>query len=346
MTRMSGLFVLIISTFAVAAEPPIKPTIISLNGENQSAGEKIDSLAKQIGISIDRTSIPTTEQLKITAGQSFWITIQKMAEQSRHHLIVAGKGDRLAFVKNDEFGRPQPSISGPFRFAVKQFTGKTDFDSGRTSHEIQIEFHWEPRMPVFRVTGMTATVSCDQSEQPTLTSDQPKANVSGFRHPLTFRMTGFQRTTQQLKSMKGEVTVTAAEKMLRFSFNDLTSQKPSKTIDKVTTSLLKWEKIDDLWEARVEIIYPEGMPQFESFEAESWLRDNVCRLISPDRTKSLESNDFQVRVTAKGAVIDYRFKEDVAKGISPGKGWCLEVETPSPLMEFSVPFEFKNIKLP
>ena len=346
MTRTAGLFVLMLAGQVRGAEPPIKPSLVKWDGKVAPVVEIIDAIAKQSGITIDRSAVPVSEKYALQVERPFWNAIQIIADNAKFRIVVGGKGDRIALVKNDGIERPAASVAGPFRCVVKQVTGKTDFDSGLTSHEIQLDFHWEPRVPVFRVNGMNASIALEQREAPTVMIDQPKANVVGSRHQLSFRIVGLSRSDSQIKKMSGSVTITAAEKMLRIAFEDLTAKEPKKVVENVTIKLLKWEKLDDLWEARVELNYPAGMPAFESFEAESWLRDNVCRLVSLDRTKSFVSNDFQVRVTPNGAVIDYRFKEDRAKGLTPGKGWSLEVDTPSSLLEFPVTFELKGIKLP
>ena len=43
------------------------------------------------------------------------------------------------------------AVSGPFRIVAKQVTGRPLLDYGVTFHEIQLDVHWEPRYPVFRI---------------------------------------------------------------------------------------------------------------------------------------------------------------------------------------------------
>lgn len=342
MTRIAIILFLIFTGLAQSSDPPIKPTLVTANGKSTPAGELIDSIAKQAGIAIDRSAVPATAKVAMQIELPFWQALQKIADQTACRIAIEGKGDRIVLVKNDGLARPTPSVSGPFRVAVKSISAKTDFETGRSSYDVQLELNWEPRIAVFRTSALTASASANQA-----TSESGKASVTGSRQILALRLAGIDRKTAQLPSLSGSVTVTASEKMLRVSFDDLTAKQPTKTVEKVTVTLVKWEKIDDLWEARVELTYPPGMPEFESFEAECWLRENACRLISPDRSKSFDSKDQLVRITPTGAVIDYRFNEDDKKGIKPGTGgWHLEIDTPSPLIEFAVPFELKNIPLP
>jgi hypothetical protein len=342
MTRIAAILFLIFAGLAQSADPPFKPTLITADGKSTPAAELIDSIAKQLGIVIDRSAVPTTAKVAIQNELPFWQALQKVAEETGHRIVLEGKGDRIVLVKKDRFVRPTPSVSGPFRVAIKTVSAKSDFDAGRTSYDVQLELNWEPRIAVFRTSALTAFAANHSAM-----ADSGKASVTGSRQQLVARLGGIDRATSQWKSLSGSITVTAAEKMLRITFDDLAAKQPTKTVEKVTVTLVKWEKIDDLWEARVELTYPPGMPEFESFEAESWLRDNACRLVSPDRSKSFDAKDQLVRITPTGAVIDYRFHEDNKKGIKPGNGgWHLEIDTPSPLKEFAVPFELKNIPLP
>ena len=358
MIRTAGMLALMISGMAMAADPPIKPTLVSWQGTEVPIAEVIDSLAKQAGILVDRSAIPSTMRWKSPIiNEPIWKALDQLSQRSNSRIVVEGKGERIQFRMNPF--KQESSISGhdgPFRIAPKKGVSKFDFETNSGDNEITLDLYWEPRLSVFRVGGLDVKIlpiisgkgdypDFDRSELK-VTSEKSKANVSGSRHSLLIRTPRFQYQSRCTLNISATITVTAAEKMLRVKFDELAAKQPSKTIEKVNVSLLKWGRIDDLWEARIELVYPPGMPEYESFEAESWLRDNACRLVSPDRSKSFESKDFQVNITLKGAIINYRFSEDKAKGLLPGKGWSLEVDTPSPLLEFPVKFELKGIKLP
>ncbi|HEY3787722.1 MAG TPA: hypothetical protein VGL71_02655, partial [Urbifossiella sp.] len=64
--------------------------------------------------------------------------------------------------------------------------------------------------------------------------------------------------------------------------------------------------------------------------------------------KSFTSNDFEVQVFGSKVIAIYRFKEDAKRGlVNPAsKDWKLVYEAPSPPLEFTVPFELKDIPLP
>src|SRR5205823_12532400 len=100
------------------------------------------------------------------------------------------------------------------------------------------------------------------------------------------------------------------------------------------------------WEFELELTYPPGIPQFESFE--SWTIANRIRLVSPDGAKSFATDDYEIQTVGPRMLAAYRFKEDAAKGlVNPAaKGWSLVYDASSPPIEFTVPFELKDIPLP
>jgi len=122
----------------------------------------------------------------------------------------------------------------------------------------------------------------------------------------------------------------------------------SKTQDRVTVSLNRLVKDDATWVVELRLEYPPGQPEFGSFEAETWLRDNRPRFVSPDASKSFDADSYEYSVTedkagARKVLATYGFK-----GLAnpTAKGWSLVYETAAPLVEFTVPFELRNILLP
>ncbi|MFO0936851.1 MAG: hypothetical protein U0798_10095 [Gemmataceae bacterium] len=349
MTRTAGLlFLMIFSHFsAEAAEPPIPPTTIDWTNVDSNLPVLLESISKQSGVSIDHSSISKgAKWTRKIERMPLWDVLQAVADQEQCRVELSASGDRIRFVPRGKAPAPMVSVSGPFRLTLKTVTSKYDFDSDQNLYEWGIDLCWEPRIRVFRVSQLKTTATAKGTVTPQPFDDPTKVNVTGSHHRLNARMLNIPRTVTQLETLNGSITVTAAAKMLRVGFDDLSTTPARKTVERVGVALTKWEKQDDLWEARIELTYPAGMPEFESFESECWLRDNLCRLVSPDRTKSFESKDFQVRIVPGGAVIDYRFAEDKAKGLLPARGWMLEVETPAPLVEFPVEFQFKSVRLP
>jgi hypothetical protein len=136
--------------------------------------------------------------------------------------------------------------------------------------------------------------------------------------------------------------------MLAFKFDDLTAKLPvSKSQDRVTATLKRITKDEAVWVVGLELSYPPGQPAFESFESETWLRNNRPQFVSPDASKSFGADGYEYTITDEKAgrkvQATYTFK-GLANPLA--KGWSLVYETPAPLVEFTVPFELRNIPLP
>jgi hypothetical protein len=320
-------------TFAMAADPfpgtplrqpNIKPSIESL----------LRSAESELGITIERNGRPELTKIVEFRSNDVWPAIDNALEPNGLTLVPTGTGNRFSLIKKTTGESRYSSSAGPFRTVIKRVTSKWDVESNAASTEVTLALHWEPRLAVFRIGGLKVK---DGS------ADGSKTNVVGHQQAMVVKMP----TKREMKTvdLSGSVIVTVAEKRLRFAFEQL-GPKTEKTQHGVTVTLSRFERKDDLVEADVAVVYPPGMPTFESFEEECWLRDNVARVISPDRTKRFESNDLQTRTTPSGATITYRFPFDAKKGLTPGAGWTLEIETPSALREYAVPFSLTGIPLP
>lgn len=333
------------------AAGPFPATLVSKPLSDAAIGEVLQLAAKEAGLTLERSKTERPVKWKPEWQKlPFWTVLDSYARETGQKIVVDGKGDRVHLMPSKEL---TPSdVTGPFRFAVRQIQGTIDFESGRRDHEVTLDFHFEPRLPVYRISKLRVTdakLIAETGGRPfalTATTNPSKINIEGSRVPLSVRLAGIRERGRI--ALTGSVTVTAAEKLLTFRFPDLKSDAPQPR-DRVTVSLVKFEKEDDdLWLARIELRYPPGGPEFESFEAESWLRDNRGALIAPTTQKRILPVELSTRITSNGAVIDYRFKDDPKPNatFSGRTGWILEITTPAPLVEFAVPFAIKEIPVP
>ncbi len=318
----------------LATAEPFPGTPIRLPDVKPSIDSCLRMAETELGIAIERHGRPELAKIVEFRSKDVWAAIDEVLEPNSLTLVPTGAGNRFSLVGKASGQSRYAHAAGPFRTVVKRVSGKWDVESDAVSTEITLSLHWEPRLAVFRVGGLKVADG---------TADGSKANVVGHQHALVVKVPA----KREMKSVDvaGSVIVTVAEKRLRLTFDRL-GPRTEKTRDGVTVTLSRFERKDDLVEADVSMAYPPGMPIFESFEEECWLRDNVARVISPDRTKRYESSDFQTRTTRSGATITYRFPFDAKKGLTPGAGWTLEIETPSPLREYAVPFSLTGIPLP
>src|SRR5439155_14979603 len=108
--------------------------------------------------------------------------------------------------------------SGPFRVVATQVVGRALLDLGLTLHEVQLDVHWEPRYPVFRIDAAPKIIKATDDAnkmletKPGATRVQPEGASTTMKVPLS----GLSRQSKQIAVLSGEFRVTAAPKMLAF----------------------------------------------------------------------------------------------------------------------------------
>lgn len=279
----------------------------------------------------------------------FWFALEAIASQTGNRIALRENGRVIALEPRGK-AYEVSSVHGAFRVMVQQVVGRFQLDSGTTSHDIQMDVHWEPRFPVFRIDSSPKITKATDDKGTALMAPAAgsRSQPSGYLHPATVRLSGITRESKRIASLDGSFTITASASMLAFVFADLTKGKTaveSPTKSKVAASLKSVEKDEQTWEFRIELDYPANLPKFESFE--SWTHENRLRLLGPDK-KAFTPDDSEVLTQGSKITAVYRFKEDPKRGlVNPAsKGWNLVYEVPSPPQEFAVPFELKDIPLP
>jgi hypothetical protein len=364
--RLSVVIILAPLAAGLAADAGKSPAaipakVVQLNDPNSNLGRVLAGITKQTGVPI---SYPESAKAEVCdgvfSGKPFWSVLEAVADQTGHRIALHEHGRKIAF---EPRGKCQEvsSVSGPFRVVARQVVARYNLELGQTTYEAQLDAHWEPRFPVFRIDAHpTIARAADDKGQPlTAPAVKVRAHPDGFVHAIPARLTGLTRASRKIAVLAGDFGVTAAPEMLPFRFADLSAKGPgelpaavaARLKGQVTATLKRFafDKDTNTWVAEVEAVYPPGQPQFESFESEWWLAENRLRLLAPGGAAYLpESPEYELRDGGRRLVAVYRFKADALKGLTnpPGKGWALEYVTPAPLVEFRVPFELKDIPLP
>lgn len=345
------LFVTLILCTAVAAqpaEPTITPTTVSV-AKDATLADAAAALTKSPAGATVRVEAPDLAKAKLTAGVDqvpFWDGLEAAADQTKTRLVLRDGGRTVVLVPRTG-GREVSAVSRAFRIVPRAVTGRLLLDQGTAFHDIDLDVHWEPRVRVYRIDSAPRVTNAADDRGTALT-----AEVAGSRHyptgsltDLKLRITGLTRESKQIATLAGEFRATAAEKLLAVPFKNLTAKYPIvQKADGVSVVLRSFEKVAGLWEAHLELTYPEGHPGFESFEEQKWLRDTRLRLIDPKAAVFEPDND-DVNAAGRNVAATYRFKLlAAANPLQPG--WTLVCDTPAPLTEVKVPFVLKNIPLP
>ncbi len=336
------------------AEPPlareVPPKRVTLPAEKAPLQTLLESLQKQTGISVAASGVEAQKAVSVPLeNQSFWVAVERLAKSVDGRVATRAGGKRVVI----EPGTTGPSaVTGPFRVAVRQVRSITDFETGRSYTELALDTMWESRFEVFRISSSpTITTAVDnEGNRLTVGSAGSKTPASGYSQQSTIRLAGVPRSATRLARVQGNFTVTTAEKMLAFQFPNLTSEKTEeKTASGVTVRLKPLRKVGEIWEFEVELKYPPDRPVFESFEGYIWASRNKARLIAPGGAAVYEADADPDFPEDPGRVsIVYRFTEKPAKKFVLGdrREWTFVYQTPSPLLEYAVPFELRDIPLP
>lgn len=341
---------LFLTAFAAAQSNPatIAPTSFTFKKDNAPLGEVASELSRTAaGVAVKVE--PQLLKAKCPAafdGVPFWEALETAADRSKARLSVR-EGGRTVMLEPRPGKREVSAVSGPFRVVPRSVTGRLLLDSGTSFHDVQLDVHWEPRMPVYRIDSQPRITKAEDDRGTAL---KPEAGSS--RHypassltDLRIRLDGLTRESRQIATLAGEFRATAAPKLLTVPFQNLGAKLPeTQTVEGVKVMLKSFKLVGGMWEAELELTYPESHPTWDSFEEQKWLRDNRLRLVDPNAAPYEPDND-DVNASGRTVTAVYRFK--LLQRQNPGaKGWSLVCETPAPLVELTVPFSLKGIPIP
>jgi len=327
-------------TVPLTAAEPIPATLITLENHPRTLAETMDFFKKQSGLNVDVSKVDGRKLLtpKGPEPQPFWSALERIASHADGHVGIRQNGAVIELLPGAS--KAPASIDGPFRVVATGVVCRIDLATDARTTDVQLELHWEPRFPVFRVESQpTITTATDNLGRKLAAPPAGIRAAIGDRYAVssTVRLNNIARDATSIALLEGVFTVTASPKMLAFTFKDGILPQ-SQTKDGVSVTLAKSATVEGRQEVEINLDYPETHPDFESFE--SWTDFNKLRLISADRTKTLTPDNFSINGRGRRVSEEYRFLKPPAAGAS------FFYETPAPLVEFPVKFVLKNISLP
>lgn len=344
------LILLAIITIVSSAKQPAQtqtpaPTSITLQKPGTTLGEVASSLALASGIPIAVPPAEANQKIAVDfIDLPFWDALDRTAKLSGTKIVLLEKGTKVSLQPRGNC-QEISSVNGPFRVVAKQVIGRSLLDIGATLHDVYLEVHWEPRIPVFRLDSQRIVRAEDDrgiALQASLSTAKTHPTEAITEMKISLR--GLTRKSQQIGILAGEFQVAAAAKLQMFKFQDLAGKLPvTQKLNQVEVTLKSIARPGKFWEVEMELQYPSDHPAFESFEELKWTRDTRVQLVDRNRKPFDPESDDVLISHGRRIVATYRFPGN----LNPlDKGWSLACETPSPLVEFKVPFELKNIPLP
>ena len=322
-------------------EPSIPPATVTITKADATFTELFNAIEQQTRIKV--TSQVESKPIAATfAATPFWKVLQNIADATGTRIALHKHGETIELVERGQ-GSTIADSSGPFRIIVEEIVSKLDVATGKRSTDIALTIHWEPTFPVFRITTEPTLedVKLDTGTTLKIEPNRTRAATRDYTHSTRITLPGIPRNIEKIDTLTGQFRVTAAKKMIPFQFKTLSTTKESTATDSgVSVRLEPVRQVDGRWEFRLIAEYPEEMPSFESFE--SWVTKNRFTLTSPTG-KPMESADWDIPEQSERVVAIYRFS---ATELPTLTGWSATYTTPTPLIEFDVPFTLTAIPLP
>jgi hypothetical protein len=246
---------------------------------------------------------------------------------------------------------------GIFRFAVKSIEVARDEDADVHQCRVVLDTAWEPRFQALFVNLEQAKATF--AEQRVKLEGDGSFSVAGkcATQGIKVTMTAPPRATATLDSLSGTIRVIGVPKVLEFNFAKLKDKNPilNDMKDDVKVSVTSVEARKTRWSVEVETVHPPGaLFKLQSFE-EPVLQDQSRAWLTWGRnpkTKQpyeLESrpSEQDPQESKEGTKMRYHFTARADTPLPPpGAEVTLRYRTPSRLVAFTVPFEFRNVALP
>ena len=333
--------VLMLTLLLALPEPSVPPATLTITKTDATLTELLTAIEQQTDIKVD--SSVEAKPLNISWNKEpFWAALQSLADATGTRIALRNQGKTIKLVERGD-GKIVADVSGPFRIVVDEVISRFDLATGRQSSDIALTIHWQPTFPVFRISTepMLETIQRDDETSLKIEPTRTRAATRGFVHSTRITLPGIPRNVKTITTLNGHFRVTAATRMIPFRFKTLTAIKATPSTDSgVSVTLSPARKVDGRWEFRLVADYPEGMPIFESFE--SWVTKNRFTLTAPTG-QAIESTDWDIPEQTQRIVAVYRFP---MKEVPTLTGWSATYTTPTPLIEFDVPFKLTAIPLP
>lgn len=341
--RIHHLLVLIPLLLAADSPPGSR---VSLDARQRTLGQAAAEIARQANVAIDTERADADRPISLTLNSlPFWEALDRLARAADHRINVTAQGAKVALTRGPH--RPIPtSITGPFRFAVRDTKGHLKLETGVAQTDVIIDVAWEPSFKAYYLELDPNSVTASAANRPltVISEGATRVPVTSATPEITIKLRDVPREVKQL-SVGGQVKFLGTSQMLQFAFA-LSEEKPTQQRAEVTGTLTSFRKNVRLWTAVLELDYPRDMPELESFQ--SFLLDNEAWLRRGDGTK-FPVKKFELGFPRQGKFpITYYIQEIEKDGPVLGdlKDWQLVVRVPGRIVEVKVPFRLQDVPLP
>lgn len=321
--------------------PELAPRPVTFNARELPLDAVLKALEKQTGNTIaDRRSTRDDPSVKLPAGPStFWQTLDALGLGFSPYQLDGG----VALV--DAPYRKLPThYSGLFRFTCKRIAVSRDETTQAHRCHVTLDAAWEPRLKPLYLSLHQAEVRIAKQHEK-LDRQSARSVSDTCADEIVLDMTAPARAAAKIDSLTGVLRVVSAAKMLEFQFVKASKGSQAKQEGvKLNVSALK--RTAARWTVELSIENPhDAREHLESYQ--SWLDNNRIWLTWGTHRLEADPNAGEQQDTGRTAKLRYEF---VPRGKTPLPPLDAEVtlhyRTPSRVVAFAVPFEFRDLPLP
>ncbi len=298
---------------------------------------------------VDKRKIKSDDPKLTLTTKSFWESLDALGEATKIGFSAYQEEGGVALI-DGPYRKLTTHYSGLFRFALKRTSINRDDETQTHFVQLTLDAAWEPRLQPLYLNLESASATVGKRTEKI--DRQAMRSVAGTgATEFEVRLPAPPRAVMQIDSLKGELRVIGAPKMLDFTFekikdNDARSAKREGV--EVEVGVLK--KTATRWSLLLTIKNPRGaIAPLESFQ--SWLDNNRLTLtwIDPQskKVKTLEPINEVQEGDGETMKIHFDFTARPDTPLPPRSAdVTLRYRTPNRVVAFTVPFAFENLPLP
>jgi hypothetical protein len=338
------------------ARKEMAPKRVTLEGDAVSLAKALEELTQQTGIVVEdrRQGKPDAKLKLVLKDVPFWQALDTVTREADARIyLYRGK---IALIDGPHRETPV-SYEGIFRVALERLTAEQDFKTGSRTLLARLEIAWEPRFRPFLVDTRPQSLIIEDDKGRRLPAEEAGGGKSAVENPnavtIDLRLPAPPRAASGLNLLKGSLGVVGPSKMAEFTFDtldQLVNNAPAreKTQDGITVRVGRPILDRNAWKVHVTLEYPPGGPEFESFQASSWLVNNEIYLLKEKTGERFPLNGGYATDSFEKnrASLEYNFVEEAKMRLGKPGDWKLVYRTPGTIIDIPVPFEFKDLPLP
>jgi hypothetical protein len=338
--------------------PPDAPALppahkVTLVGDKMPLSEALKKLHEQGGVVVEDKRGDDDPALSLNLKDvPFWQAVDAVTDAAGAQLLFYPRNMRVALEPRPAKAAPQPvSYAGPYRIALKRVTNFHDFETDTTACVGALEVSWEPQaLPLLlerTQPKVTARAGKEERTLPAEGSSWANAAVDGrFTTTLDVRFPAMPRDAKKFDRVEGAVQVIAPTRMAHLDLGPLAKPKVMDTNADITCRVNEVKLDADRWQVKITVDTPRGSSELLSTDqiGGAWILNNQLALVSADGKKRLLPTTWVLgNDPVNKALITYHF---TGAGRGNAADWTITYRTPSELKKMSVPFVFKDVKLP